>query len=65
MMNDFLFLFRYITESSVIVVSVLSIMLVFSNNGQSTTAGQKLLTKQILIFSVIMILSSAVYMVAQ
>ena len=65
MMNDFLFLFRDIIEASAITVSILSIIIVFSNNSQVTGAGQKLLMKQILIFSVIMILSSAVYMVAQ
>jgi len=64
-MNDLLSLFRYIIESSAVIVSILSIIIVFSNNGHGTAPGQKLLMKQIMIFSAIIILSSAVYMVAQ
>ena len=64
-MNDIIFLFRYITEVSAIIVSILSIIIVFSNSSQGIAAGQKLLMKQILIFSVIIMLSSIVYMVAQ
>jgi hypothetical protein len=65
MMNDFLLLFKSITEASAITVSILSIIIVFLDDSQVTGAGQKLLMRQILIFSIIIILSSAVYMVAQ
>jgi len=65
MMNYLLFLFRCIMEASAIIVSLLSIIIVFSNSGQGMAARQKLLMKQIMIFSVIIMLSSAVYMVAQ
>ena len=64
-MNGIIFLFRYITEVSAIIVSILSIIIVFSNSSQGTAVGQKLLMKQILIFSVIIMLSSIVYVVAQ
>jgi hypothetical protein len=65
MMNDLLFLFRCIIEASATIVSLLSIILIFSNSGQGTASGQKLLMKQIMIFSAIIVLSSAVYMVAR
>ncbi len=64
-MNGIIFLFRYITEVSAIIVSILSLIIVFSNNDHGKAIGQKLLMKQILIFSVIIMLSSIVYMVAQ